>query len=91
MEIKKNEKNLIFSLTFLKKFGILRGLMVQENHFVIIKRSIKMKKLILIVICSLIVYGFLKVNEKLSDNMYADCIAAGKQSEDTCYKYAYLQ
>ena len=50
-----------------------------------------MKKLILIVICSLIVYGFLKVNESLSDKMYSDCMEAGKQSEETCYKYAYLQ
>lgn len=50
-----------------------------------------MKKIILIAICSLIVYGFLKINQSLSDRMYNDCMAAGKQSEDTCYKYAYLQ
>lgn len=50
-----------------------------------------MKKLIIVLIASLIVYGFLKVNESLSDKMYSDCLKAGKQSEETCYKYAYLQ
>lgn len=55
------------------------------------KRSKKMRKFIIFVIVTLVLYGFMKINESLSDKMYSDCMTAGKQSEETCYKYAYLQ
>lgn len=50
-----------------------------------------MKKIILIAICCLAVYGFGCLNKHLSDKMYKSCMDAGKQSEETCYYYSYIQ
>ena len=51
-----------------------------------------MKKVIII---GCMVIGFIlllgKCNKSWSDKLYKDCKESGKQSQETCYKYSYLQ
>ena len=50
-----------------------------------------MKKIILI-LCIIICLGLVaRCNKHCSDKIYASCMEAGKQSQETCYKYAYQQ
>lgn len=43
-----------------------------------------MNKLFVILVVLLVVAGFWKVNKYLSDQLYEQCISAGKQSQETC-------
>ena len=50
-----------------------------------------MKKWIIVLIVLAIIGIIGRVNKNMSDKMYADCIQAGKQSQETCEYYAYYQ
>lgn len=50
-----------------------------------------MNKLFIILVVLLVVAGLWKVNKYLSDQLYEQCILAGKQSQETCEFNAYYK
>ena len=50
-----------------------------------------MKKIIVISMVLICLACVARCNKYCSDKIYKSCMDAGKQSQETCYKYAYLQ
>lgn len=50
-----------------------------------------MDKVIIVLVLVLAFWGFGKMNQRMSDRIYEECMAGGKQSQETCYHYAYEQ
>ena len=58
-----------------------------------LKKECKMNKMVLLflVVVLLVLIGLGRLCSYLNKRMYDDCMAAGVQSQETCYEYSYLQ